>query len=681
WGGVITWQRVIGTIGQPNFLAAYMLMAFFMILYLILLDKKDILPESEWYEQLYPIGYFVFCQIGFLVMIYTLEAFNVLLWYFGFTAVTAAALLFAFYYDRLHPKVLNLVLGACLLLIYISILFTQSRGGYMGLFAGIVVFCLVAGRHWLLMHWRKMLILASLIILVSGVTMTRSEFSPFERFTKEITTEQVEETEKENAVESKTESKLELKGAAGSRGETWKSAFSIIADNPFFGIGPEVLKMVFPRYETELFRFKEAFHVKQDRCHNETFDVGVTKGLITFFAYLWLLFVFFRVGWLKANRGSDNERLMLAGLLAAAVAFLIQNQFSFGVVAITSLFWVIWAMVMVVGEKDGQGESKKFSWLEAPWFAIALIGLLVAFLVYVSFLSFRGDVWFKSGKNEMQVARFAEAAADFDRSLNVFPFEGGTVSHKGIAHLNLSNQKPEQRRDQINLAIAALRYGTQIDAYNADNFYLLAKIYLMLNDLAEAGDLADKALKIDPYYAEVYHTRGMIHERLGKNAEAAWHYEKAFMINPGLTQPLQDLERLNRRLGKDSETLKALERGLKRYEGHLLFLERTASYYLMQGREDQALAFASKMIKQSPKSANGYLIRASVYQRQGKIAQAYSDLQQVIINDPKNVVAHNELGRVYLIRGERGRARDEFEQVQRLDPNNDFAKKMLDRLK
>ena len=40
WGGVVTWQRVIGTIGQPNFLAAYILMAFFLGLVLFMAEKK-----------------------------------------------------------------------------------------------------------------------------------------------------------------------------------------------------------------------------------------------------------------------------------------------------------------------------------------------------------------------------------------------------------------------------------------------------------------------------------------------------------------------------------------------------------------------------------------------------------------------------------------------------------------
>ena len=228
----------------------------------------------------------------------------------------------------------------------------------------------------------------------------RPEFSPFERFASEVTTK------------NEGESSLELKGAAGSRGETWKSAFKIIADYPIFGVGPEVLKMVFPRYETDLFRFKETFHVKQDRCHNETFDVPVTKGLIAFFIYLGIIFLVFKTGFEKLKGAGDAQKIMLAGLLAAVLSYLIQNQFSFGVVAITSLFWVLWGLIMVTGNQEIE-ESKPWegSSADIPWLPAAGVLLLAVFMLYVSFFSFRGDVHFKSGKTNLEMRRLPQAAS------------------------------------------------------------------------------------------------------------------------------------------------------------------------------------------------------------------------------------------------------------------------------
>jgi tetratricopeptide (TPR) repeat protein len=684
WGGVTTWHRVIGMIGQPNFLAAYMLMALFLNLSMFMLKKKELdWSKVDWAEQLITVGYFLVAQVTFVFMIYNLDANNVILWYLSFIIITASAVLFAFNFNKLHPWILNTLLGITLVLNYVCILFTQSRGGYMGLFTGASLFALVVGRHWIISNWKKIAILGFIILLISGITMSNPKYSPFARFAGEVTTEKVEDGAKDQK-----KSNLELKGAAGSRGETWKSAFVIIADYPFFGIGPEVLKMIFPRYETDLFRFKEAFHVKQDRCHNEIFDVAVTKGLITFFVFLWILFVFFRVGWKKSRIAKDSsEKLLLGGLLAASLAFLIQNQFSFGVVAITSLFWMIWAMVMVLGKEEKEEEEEKIAWLEIPWLYIGLVILISIVAVYISFFSFRGDVSFKSGKVNMQMRRLPQAEKEFINSLNVFPFEGGTVSHLGITYLNLGNTIPAERKKYFEKSIETLKYGNRVDPYNADNFYILSKIYYILfrtgdkKALKQAQENALIAIKVDPYYAEVYNMLGLIYEAQGRNNEAAVNYERTFLINPNLTQAMVSLERVNDKRGKRGETLKSFEKAVARYPNYPVIAEKLAQLYLQKGQIREAIDLANTMLKDNPKSVQGLSIRAESYYKQRDIKNALSDYQQVLISDPKNINAHLKLGEIYFSKGNRAMARNEFEQVVLLDMNNSYAKKMLIKLR
>jgi hypothetical protein len=539
WGGVVTWQRVIGTIGQPNFLAAYILMAIFLGLFLFLEEKKPV-QNKDWTLQLLPLGYFFAAQGIFITMIFTLQANDVLVWYAGFGLVTAAALLFTFNYDKLQPLILDVLWGVSLVLIYVSLLYTQSRGGFMGFFAGSVLFAIIAGRRWLFRNWKELALLGLAILVVSLVTMLRPEFSMFERFSGEIGSKQ------EIVGQGEVTSKLELKGAAGSRGETWKSAAGVIADNPLFGIGPEVLKMVFPRYETDLFRFKETFHVKQDRSHNETFDVPVTKGLISLALYLLIIGTLFSVGLRKCTRVDDYNRLLLAGLLAAALAYLVQNQFSFGVVAITSLFWIIWGLVMVVGERPAE-QSTPIVWPDFPWLWVALVALVALGLSSVAFISFRQDIYFKSGKTNLEMRQLQPAADDLKRALAVMPFEGTTISHLGIVYLNMGNL-PE--------AVKYLDYGTQVDPFNADNFYMLSRVYIAEAEKGQPGareqawQNVEIALKIDPYYAEAYETRGDLLQQAGKLNEAAEMFERAFYVNPTLTSPLFKMEALDRQLGR-----------------------------------------------------------------------------------------------------------------------------------
>jgi len=689
WGGVVTWQRVIGTIGQPNFLAAYMLMAFFLGLAMFLFEEQKDPAPIALDKQLLPVAGFVGSVLVFLFMIYVLDAQDVYLWYFGFAIISALALLFTYTYQKLYPLFLNIILGLSLLLAYVSILYTQSRGGYMGLFTGLVIFVLLAGRQVIFANWRKIVILGCFITLVSALTMMDPQFSPLSRFTSEVTT-----TKDAGPIEDEP-MKLELKGAAGSRGETWKSAFQIMADYPIFGVGPEVLKMVFPRYETDLFRFKEAFHVKQDRCHNETFDVAVTKGFFAFVVYLWLLFLFFTIGWRKAKGGD----VFIAGLLGAGLAYLIQNQFSFGVVAITSLFWIIWAMVMSYRGKEEEKEQEKgkkndilsFQIENIPWFYVSIVLVLASVLIYFSFFSFRADIYFKSGKSLLGAQQFEQGRLDLDKSLAVLPFEGGTISHLAIAYLNLANHNPADKA-LVQKAVDVLQYGTKVDPYNADNFYMLAKVNLVpamsgsKPALVLSKQYAELAIKLDPYYAEVYQVLGMLAEKEGDLEKALGLYEKSFFINPNLDQPMRDLERVLILRGEPDKILEVYGRAVKKYGDNLVVLERTARAYLTKGRIPEALKLANRMVRinqqavAEAKQASPYLVRGLVAIAAGDKPQAFADFQEAILIEPKNIEAHLLLGRVYIMNGNTARAKEEFEQVLMMDKNNAQAKSWLGQL-
>ena len=317
--------------------------------------------------------------------------------------------------------------------------------------------------------------------------------------------------------------------------------------------------MVFPRYETELFRFKETFHVKQDRNHNETLDVPVTKGLISFLLYLWILLTVFKVGFARLKTATEPQKLMMAGLLSAILAYLVQNQFSFGVVAITSLFWVMWAMVMALArldESESVPKSRPISLNDIPWLPAAGVALVAAFLIWVSFRSFFADIYFKSGKTNLEMRQLPQAADNLKRSLGVLPFEGTTVSHLAITYLNMGNTVEAAR---------FLTYGTRVDPYNADNYYMLARLGLSLYDrgvkeaLAEAVRNNEIALKVDPYYAEAYETRGQIAERRGDLGAAFAMYKKAYEVNPTLPSVMAKVEELAKRLGRAPEARKLLE--------------------------------------------------------------------------------------------------------------------------
>ncbi len=637
WGGVVTKDRVIATIGQPNFLAAYVIMAFFLSLFFLLENNKreensKPLPadkqtkkagksiiSANWFLDLLPLLYFILVPLIFAATIFSQNGIDIVVWYLCFFLMTACSCLFAFTYERLPKVVLDALIVCSLGLSYLVLYYTQSRGAYIGFAVAGVLFIMLVPKKLLFANWKKLGIIA---LIIGFVTLFAGGGSPFARYSAEIKIDKIEQPASTNPqtkaiTKKETKTNIELSGAAGSRIETWKSAAGIIVDHPVFGIGPEVLKMIFPRYETNLFRFKEAFHVKQDRCHNETFDVPVTKGLVGFFVYLIILGSIFGLGFKKCAKLDDSSKIVTASLLSAMVAYLFQNQFSFGVIAITSLFWVVWGMVMSVGSPsshEAADDNRDLSWDAVPWIPVALVTAIVVFMIFVSFQQFMADLHFKTGKSYTDMGNLAPSLMEFDRSLQIFPYEGGTITNYGISLLNESQREQgDARNKMVDQAISVFDFGMKVDPYNADNFYITSRIYLMKNDLKRTIELAQKTLKIDPYYAEAHLSLADAYTRMGKADEAQKEYDETYRINPNLTEP-------------------KIRTGWKMIESN-------------------------------------------------RLDQAFQLFQDMLSTDPRNVDVHDALGAIYLKRGDRARAKEEFEQALAFDPNNQYAHKMLQWLK
>jgi putative inorganic carbon (hco3(-)) transporter len=629
WGGVVTWQRVIGTIGQPNFLSAYVDMAFIIGLAL-LLNMKDLNISKK------------------------------------------------MSLNDIFDVCVHLFLIVCLVLSYVCSLFTLSRGGFMGLFAGTSLFFLLANRELTLRKWRELGLLIVLIVIITGVTSLNPETSFLGRVSGDAATgSMVSDTSKAIVtVESARSTTL-------SRLETWKSGYKIMADYPVFGIGQEVLKFVFPRYETEMFRFYEAFHVKQDRCHNEVCDMAVTRGVTTLAVYFWLLFSFFYLG-IKIIKGDYDAQLKLftASFLGASTAYLVQNQFSFGVVAITTLLWVMMGLVTSIYLKqyNDKPEVSDVDISNMPWLTFAVLIAVVTYLMALSFVQFRADISFKDGKGLAEVQRYSDAVREFDKSIKISPYEGQTWTHMAIAKLNIGQISGDM--NMVKEGIKTFEVAEKLDPYNADNFYISGRAYfvLSLSDpslLDKILDVENKALIIDPKYAEAYYIIGIVKERKGDLKTAQQMYEQAIEINPELSDTIGALSNISIKLGQTNKLIETFNKFLKKYPNNPLFMENLAIVYARNNDLRNAYRVYKEMVEADPKNVHAMVNAAFMSARLGDVKTAKDLFESAIMLDPKNVDAHNGLGMYYLQTKQPSKAKDEFNQTLSVDPNNQYAKQML----
>ncbi|MFA5104019.1 MAG: tetratricopeptide repeat protein [Candidatus Margulisiibacteriota bacterium] len=706
WGGVVTNERVIATIGQPNFLAAYLAMAFLMGIYLLFtlnnnrpiyfskkepaknmssLSKKQIkllkrnTPQKmaasysvNWQEIIFQSKFFAaFISVPsiFVFALYYVDG-NVyfLSWLAVFFIAVTFAIYYAFNFEHLDYRISSLAIIISLIINLGGLLSTQSRGGLVGLACGLVVFAIICGRQTLYEYRRKIIISAVFCTVIGIISFATIGADQVGRFVGEV-----DVSSKEGVP------RVEAQGAAGSRIETWTSSFHVIADNVLFGIGPEVVKMRFPQYETPKFRFKEAFHVKQDRSHNETLDMAVTRGIVGLVVYVWLLFSVFRLG-LNNMKEDPGRNVLTAGLLGAMAAYLIQNQFSFGVVAMTSLFWIIMGMVPKEQERcETKPAAAKVELIIAVW-------LVVAVFLYISSFPYLGDKYFKTAQNYAAGGQFDESFENFEKSLKYMTFDGGYYTHYGMTVLNSRAGKPPDAA-LMRKAIDVFARGQKVDPYNADNFYMSGRAHIILNDMGQgdyvgtAKGLSEKAIIIDPYYAEAYQNLSYIAEKRGDLKEAIRLYEKAFEAFPKNMDIGLSIYRYYKQAGQSEKAFEILERPLQIEPANGILLVLLGDLYREAGFYKKAVEKYNAALAIDHSDVKAIVGIGMVLLQTNKDKEAFNKFQEAMMIEPDNAVLNNGLGAYYMKTGDRQKAAQSFKQALASDGSNEYARRMLEYLK
>jgi O-antigen ligase len=191
---------------------------------------------------------------------------------------------------------------------------TYVRGAWLGFGAGVLA-CIPTRRRG------RMVLVAGLLLLVVGTLLgpeslsrrLRSVVDPHDATIKE-------------------------------RIYMWRSGLAMWSETPWFGVGPGVVKHLYPDFALPEARKKRTSHV-----HNTPLQIMVERGLVGLGAWLWIWAAFFAqartlLRALPAER--SRERALIAGSLAAVTGFLVHglSEYNFGDAEVVLVAWTLMAL-------------------------------------------------------------------------------------------------------------------------------------------------------------------------------------------------------------------------------------------------------------------------------------------------------------------------------------------------
>lgn len=367
WGGDVTF-RVTSSMGNAIFLAAYLIMVVPLTmarLVEVIWRLRNWKGTSSWawdWRLAGLVGLLVL-QNTFLALFVKSSVGSPNLWWGALPAIgvfLASAVAFV------SPPKSYLVLavegiGYCLLLSLqlVAIFLTQSRGPWIGLGIGIIVFVVLlsvfqGSRRAMLISSSVALLLAALVILFN---VPNTPLAPLKSVPYIGRMGQLLETES---------------GTGKVRVLIWQGALGLVmghpsigfsedrfnALRPMIGYGPETMYVAFNKvYPPDLAHY-EARNATPDRSHMDILDHLVTTGVLGAVAFLAVLYVSVASAWraLKQAR-TVTTQLLFIGVISAITAHFFESQVGIAIASTLTYLWAFLGLSVAVRHLAGGNDA------------------------------------------------------------------------------------------------------------------------------------------------------------------------------------------------------------------------------------------------------------------------------------------------------------------------------------
>jgi putative inorganic carbon (hco3(-)) transporter len=454
-----------------------------------------------------------------------------------------------------------------LIALYLAFTFTYSRGGTLGFLAGLGVFCsplllsFLRNKESIKKHGPRIksgmtIIISFLLInILFGSALIRFNLANFNPPTT-------------TTVTSGTQLESGGSESGAIRLIVWQGALDIFKHYPLLGSGVETFAYSYYQFRPASHNLVSEWDFLYNKAHNEFLNYLATTGIIGFTTYLLMIgtfifwcFKYFVIasGAKQSSKGSiptkiatdssspRNDGLLILSLLAAYISYLVQNIFSFSVVIIAVFFYLFPAIAFVASESIKPFSIKLntlYFILHTSYFRKALQALILLISCYLLLLvinTWRADRLFKIGQDASELGNPGKAYNNLSEAIEKRPFDPFYRSELGYAAASAAIALEEtdatlsaHLKEQANLET---ELGLSISPNNTSLWRTAIRTYFELSASDESYnqktvDTINKTIELAPTDAKLYYNKAVILGQLERNDEAMEALNQAIKLKP-----------------------------------------------------------------------------------------------------------------------------------------------------
>lgn len=464
--------------------------------------------------------------------------------------------------------------------LFITLLFTRSRSGVLGLglglglLAGALVIMRLRKRVVQPVISRGAIIVAALAMIGLGLgTPYSPSFISLIQSQRSTTTPISIETPIETPTAGENAAiqpinRLEAGGTDSGeiRKIVWTGAWRIWQRYPLLGSGVETFAYSYYQDRPVEHNLVSEWDFLYNKAHNEFLNFLATTGLVGLASYLFLLGSF---GWIvlqlsfkKQDASRVDEQVLAACLGAGIVALSVSNFFGFSTVMVSILLFLYLGIIAVLyGQTAATTTHRTNTSLGVgQWLGLGLVAGATILLSIRVYRVWSADNVFATGKAYLQTSdqilngvKLIQAASEIMPNEALYHDElAGTYARLAVA---LNQQQESTQAAQ--LAQAAANESNQTLRLNNRhlNFYKTrARIFLTLTELdpvfwAKAEETLIKAIQLAPTDAKLLYNLGLVYAYQGRDALAIETLAKSVELKSNYEAARLDLGKLYEQQG------------------------------------------------------------------------------------------------------------------------------------
>lgn len=581
------------------------------------------------------------------------------------------------------------------LIMYTAFWLTNTRACFVALLGGLTLFLYIIFKKQVLVEKYKLIVFGVSFILIAVFFNVKHETSVIKHFAGDVKTAETfiekpifDKAQTRNSlwIANKIADKLSVTGSSFSRTFQYLAALNIIGNYPIFGVGPDTIGIVYQKNLAKVFSSIESdkgFHFpRQDRIHNDILDTAATRGIFGLGTYIWLLTAFGMYVGKNYRQLSNQNKILILGLLSGILCYLIQNEFSFGNTPVVTLFWIMMGLcisIIKINEteislrteegvsriREGYIDEKLSGWEGRKSRNAQLLNASNSRLrIFCKWLGC-GIALIALGFVTIFVVRFHRADAYFEYGRRILDYEKENlpaITEKGlffIKHAIRLNPYETFYRDELCRTYIQIAFKTKDEAW-------IQKAY------AEAGN----SLKLIPQHYMGFFHLGMIQqflaEHFGRNTadSAINYYKKAIEADPFQAPFHSNLASLYLNKGNLDQAVEELYRAYLIRPEEINHADRLANAYLQKGDLEKALYFSRKTVELNPTEPGYYNNLGAVLSKNGMYEEAINAFKKAIEINPKDPIYLDNLTRLYLSLGKYDELISSYKKLIDLNPSD-----------